>query len=40
MSKLQQLDVSIDTNTKIGRLILPVGMETHWFPDFATYPFR
>ncbi|EGW0145543.1 type II toxin-antitoxin system HipA family toxin [Vibrio parahaemolyticus] len=28
MSKLQQLDVFIGTNTKIGRLILPVGTET------------
>ncbi|MGI9897174.1 HipA domain-containing protein [Vibrio natriegens] len=27
MSKLQQLDVFIGTNTKIGRLILPVGTE-------------
>ncbi|WP_413282460.1 HipA domain-containing protein [Vibrio sp. MA40-2] len=28
MNKLQQLDVFIGTNTKIGRLILPVGAET------------
>lgn len=28
MSKLQQLDVFIGTNTQIGRLILPVGTET------------
>ncbi|ELZ7231144.1 HipA domain-containing protein [Vibrio fluvialis] len=30
MSKLQQLDVFIGTNTKIGRLILPVGTETEF----------
>ncbi len=30
MSKLQQLDVYIGTNTKIGRLILPVGTETEF----------
>ncbi|CAM2965287.1 hypothetical protein VIMY103929_12615 [Vibrio mytili] len=37
MSKWQQLDVFISTNTKIGRFILPIG--TLWFPDFATHPF-
>ncbi len=30
MSKLQQLDVFIGTNTKIGRLTLPVGTETEF----------
>ncbi|MCW8349057.1 HipA domain-containing protein [Vibrio sp. ZSDZ65] len=30
MSKLQQLDVFIGANTKIGRLILPVGTETEF----------
>lgn len=30
MSKLQQLDVFIGTNTKIGRLILPFGTETEF----------
>ncbi|MDC5848345.1 HipA domain-containing protein [Vibrio europaeus] len=30
MSKLQQLDVFIGTNTKIGRLILPVGTEAEF----------
>lgn len=30
MSKLQQLDVFIGTNTKIGRLILSVGTETEF----------
>ncbi len=30
MSKLQQLDVFIGTNSKIGRLILPVGTETEF----------
>lgn len=30
MSKLQQLDVFLGTNTKIGRLILPVGTETEF----------
>jgi len=30
MSKLQQLDVFIGTNTKIGRLILPIGTETEF----------
>lgn len=30
MSKLQQLDVFIGTNTKIGRLVLPVGTETEF----------
>ncbi len=30
MSKLQQLDVFIGTNIKIGRLILPVGTETEF----------
>ena len=30
MSKLQRLDVFIGTNTKIGRLILPVGTEAEF----------
>ncbi|WP_425598592.1 HipA N-terminal domain-containing protein [Vibrio coralliilyticus] len=30
MSKLRQLDVFIGTNTKIGRLILPVGTKTEF----------
>ncbi|MCH1920158.1 HipA domain-containing protein [Shewanella sp. A3A] len=30
MSKLQQLDVFIGTNTKIGRLMLPVGAESEF----------
>ena len=30
MSKLQQLDLFIGTNTQIGRLMLPVGTENEF----------
>lgn len=37
MSKLQQLDVFIGTNTKVGRLILPVGTKCEHLLEQAVF---